>query len=124
MVPGITKGLDYGDNFQSVLICNSIMEMKAFLNKINPTDRNIDNTVYLGDLILTAYSEYSRNRHFGELIGKGYSTKEALQKMKMIAEGFFATKNFSSLKQGIEAETPIIDSLYDILFKKNLLKKQ
>ena len=123
MVPGISKGLDYGDNFQSVLICNSIMEMKALLNKINPTDRNVDNTVYLGDLIVTAYSEYSRNRRFGELIGKGYSTKEALQKMKMIAEGYFATKNFSSLKQGIEAETPIIDSLYDILFKEESAEK-
>ena len=92
-------------------------------NKINPTDRNIDNTVYLGDLIVTAYSEYRRNRRFGELIGKGYSTKEALQKMKMITEGYFATKNFSSLKQGIEAETPIIDSLYDILFKKESAEK-
>ncbi len=77
----------------------------------------------MGDLIVTAYSEYSRNTRFGELIGKGYSTKEALQKMKMIAEGYFATKNFSSLKQGIDAETPIIDSLYDILFKEESADK-
>lgn len=123
MVAGIAKGLDYGDNFQSVLICNSIVEMKALLNKINPTNRNIDNTVYLGDLIVTAYSEYSRNRRFGELIGKGYSTQAALQKMKMIAEGYFASKNFTSLKKGIDVETPIIDSLYDVLFKEESAEK-
>ena len=117
LVAGIATGLAYGDNFHSVLLSNSIEEMKAFLNQRNPTKRNLNSSVYLGDLIVTAYSEHSRNRRLGELIGKGHTVEKALEKINMIAEGYYASKNFAVLKAECSVETPIMDSLYEILFK-------
>ena len=105
------------DNFQSVLLSNSIEEMKAYLNQRNHRKRNLNSNVYLGDLIVTSYSEYSRNRRLGEFIGKGHSVEKALEKLKMIAEGYYASKNCEVLKAESSVETPIIDSLCEILFK-------
>lgn len=115
---GIAKGLGYGDNFLSVLMSNSTNEMNQFLNKINPHKRNINGSVYQGDLLVTAYSKHSRNRRFGELIGQGFSPKEVGQKMKMVAEGYFASHTIQLLKKDIKVKTPIIDGVHDILYNK------
>ena len=122
---GISNGLGYGDNYQSVLMSNSIKEMKRFISKRHKIKRNINNSAYLGDLLVTGYSSFSRNRMFGNMIGKGYTVRSAQLEMKMVAEGYIATKkayllNNSSKKK---AKTPIIDAVYNILYKKRSAKK-
>jgi glycerol-3-phosphate dehydrogenase (NAD(P)+) len=122
LAAGIAKGLGYGDNFQSVLMSNSTNEMKRFLNRINPHKRNINSSVYQGDLLVTAYSRHSRNRCFGEFIGQDFSPKEVAQKMKMVAEGYFASRTIHLLKKEINIKTPIVDAVYDILYNKKSAK--
>ena len=90
---GIAHGLGYGDNFQSVLMSNAIREMKRFIKKMHKMKRNINNSAYLGDLLVTGYSVFSRNRMFGNMIGKGYTVKSAQMEMSMVAEGYYATKS-------------------------------
>jgi glycerol-3-phosphate dehydrogenase (NAD(P)+) len=114
---GICIGLGYGDNFQSVLIVNAIQELERFLNKINSSERNINESVYTGDLIVTAYSNFSRNRMFGNMIGKGYSVKAARIEMKMVAEGYYAVIGIKSIKDELKVEMPITESVYNILHK-------
>lgn len=116
---GICVGLGYGDNFQSVLIVNAIQEVKRFLDKINVIERDINSTVYVGDLIVTAYSQFSRNRTFGNLIGKGYSPKFAQIEMKMIAEGYYAAKGIHEINKKLGVYMPITDSVYNILYKNS-----
>ncbi len=119
---GIAHGLGYGDNFQAVLISNSIREMKKFIKKnVDKRKRNIDNSAYLGDLLVTAYSIFSRNRTFGSMIGKGYTVRSAMAEMRMVAEGYYAVK--SAYKINLErgdnkAKTPIIDAVYRILYQE------
>ncbi|MCD6544136.1 MAG: NAD(P)H-dependent glycerol-3-phosphate dehydrogenase [Flavobacteriaceae bacterium] len=114
---GIAHGLGYGDNFQAVLMSNSIREMKRFIKKIHKMKRNINNSAYLGDLLVTGYSIFSRNRTFGNMIGKGYTVKSAMLEMSMIAEGYYATKSAYMINQKNEAVTPIIDAVYSILYE-------
>lgn len=95
---GIAHRLGYGDNFQSVLMSNAIREMRRFIKRIHRMKRNINNSAYLGDLLVTGYSIFSRNRMFGNMIGKGYTVKSAMMEMNMIAEGYYATKAASSYK--------------------------
>ena len=116
---GIAHGLGYGDNFQSVLMSNAIREMKRFIKKVNKMKRNINNSVYLGDLLVTGYSVFSRNRMFGNMIGKGYTVKSAQMEMSMIAEGYYATKSAHLLNEKNEkkANIPIINTVYDILYE-------
>ena len=114
---GIAHALGYGDNFQAVLMSNSIREMKVFINKILKMKRNINNSAYLGDLLVTGYSIFSRNRTFGNMIGKGYTVKSAMLEMSMIAEGFYATKSAYVIKLKNKANTPIIDAVYAILYE-------
>jgi glycerol-3-phosphate dehydrogenase (NAD(P)+) len=113
---GIAHGLGYGDNFQSVLMSNGIREMKKFIRKVHKMKRNINNSAYLGDLLVTGYSVFSRNRMFGNMIGKGYTVKSAMMEMSMVAEGYYATKSAWQLNQEYGAKTPIIDAVYEILY--------
>ena len=111
---GIAHGLGYGDNFQSVLMSNGIREMKKFIRKVHKMKRNINDSAYLGDLLVTGYSVFSRNRMFGNMIGKGYTVKSAQMEMSMVAEGYYATKSAWKLNQEYKAKTPIIDAIYEI----------
>ena len=122
---GISNGLGYGDNYQSVLMSNSIKEMKRFISKRHKIKRNINNSAYLGDLLVTGYSTFSRNRMFGNMIGKGYTVKAAQLEMKMVAEGYIATKKAFLLNQDSinKIKTPIIDAVYKILYKKRSARK-
>ena len=124
---GIAHGLGYGDNFQSVLMSNGIREMKKFIKKVHKMKRNINDSAYLGDLLVTGYSIFSRNRMFGNMIGKGYTVKSAMMEMSMVAEGYYATNSAYKLNQGYGANTPIIDAVYAILYEgkdaKSVFKK-
>jgi len=118
---GMAHGLGYGDNFQAVLISNSIREMKKFIKKnVDKRKRNIDNSAYLGDLLVTSYSIFSRNRTFGSLIGKGYTVRSAMAEMRMVAEGYYAVKSAYKInmdKGEKRAKTPIINTVYRILYQ-------
>jgi glycerol-3-phosphate dehydrogenase (NAD(P)+) len=113
---GIAHGLGYGDNFQSVLMSNAIREMKRYIKKVHKMKRNINNSAYLGDLLVTGYSTFSRNRMFGNMIGKGYTVKSAQMEMSMVAEGYYATKSAFEINQKNRANTPIIDTVFEILY--------
>ena len=114
---GIAHGLGYGDNFQAVLISNAIREMKKFIRKVHKMKRNINDSAYLGDLLVTGYSVFSRNRMFGNMIGKGYTVKSAQMEMSMVAEGYYACKSAYNLNLEYKAKTPIIDAVYQILYE-------
>jgi glycerol-3-phosphate dehydrogenase (NAD(P)+) len=114
---GIAHGLGYGDNFQSVMMSNAIREMRKFIKKVHKMKRNINDSAYLGDLLVTGYSVFSRNRMFGNMIGKGYTVKSAMMEMSMVAEGYYATKSAYKLNQGYDAKTPIIDAVYAVLYE-------
>lgn len=122
---GIAHGLGYGDNFQSVLMSNAIREMKRFIGKVHKMKRNINDSAYLGDLLVTGYSVFSRNRMFGNMIGKGYTVKSAMMEMNMVAEGYYATKSAHLLMEKIEkkSKTPIINAVYSILYEQKDAKK-
>ncbi|OSY89010.1 glycerol-3-phosphate dehydrogenase [Tenacibaculum holothuriorum] len=121
---GIAHGLGYGDNFQSVLMSNAIREMKRFIKKVHKMKRNINNSAYLGDLLVTGYSVFSRNRMFGNMIGKGYTVKSAMFEMSMVAEGYYATKSAYKLNEKNGAKTPIIDAVYNVLYDKKEAKDE
>ena len=120
---GIAHGLGYGDNFQSVIMSNAIREMKKFIRKVHKMKRNINNSAYLGDLLVTGYSVFSRNRMFGNMIGKGYTVQAAMMEMNMVAEGYYAVKSAYKLNQEYKANTPIIDAVYEILYEGKEAKK-
>lgn len=115
---GVCHGLSYGDNFQAVLIANAMQEIHRFVDAVHPIKRNLNHSVYLGDLLVTAYSQFSRNRTFGNMVGKGYSVKSAQLEMRMIAEGYFATKSIKEINKVHQVDLPISDAVYNILYEK------
>lgn len=120
LAAGIYHGLGYGDNFQSVLMSNAIREMKRYIKRVHKMKRNINNSAYLGDLLVTGYSTFSRNRMFGNMIGKGYTVKSAQMEMKMVAEGYYAAKTAYKQKSNFKkkVDTPIIDAVYKVLYER------
>lgn len=115
---GICHGLKYGDNFQAVLLSNAIQEMSRLINAISLIHREINDSAYLGDLLVTAYSKFSRNRLFGTMIGKGYSVKTAQLEMEMIAEGYYATKCIHEVNEKFQVNIPIVNAVYNILYNR------
>ena len=115
---GICSGLGYGDNFQSVLISNAIQEIENLIDEMSPIHRDVKSSAYLGDLLVTAYSKFSRNRTFGFMVGKGYSVKSAQLEMDMIAEGYYAVKSVMEIKNKFRVEMPIVEAVHNILYEK------
>lgn len=115
---GICHGLRYGDNFQAVLVSNAIQEIERFVATVHPIERDIKSSAYLGDLLVTAYSQFSRNRTFGTMIGKGYSVKSAQLEMLMIAEGYFAVKGIMEINEKYKVHMPITTAVYNILYER------
>ncbi|MBS1646536.1 MAG: NAD(P)H-dependent glycerol-3-phosphate dehydrogenase [Bacteroidetes bacterium] len=115
---GICHGLGYGDNFLSVLVSNAIQEIERFVKAVHPIDRDIKSSVYLGDLLVTAYSQFSRNRMFGAMLGKGYSVQMAQLEMNMIAEGYFAVKCVHEINKKYGVDMPITQAVYHICYEK------
>ncbi len=115
---GVAHGLGYGDNYLSVLISNAIREINRFVDSVHPITRDIKDSAYLGDLLVTAYSKFSRNRTFGTYIGKGYSVKAAQMDMNMIAEGYYAVKCIKEINKKFKVKMPITDAVYAIVYEK------
>ncbi|MCC7050632.1 MAG: glycerol-3-phosphate dehydrogenase, partial [Bacteroidia bacterium] len=121
---GLCRGLGYGDNFQAVLISNAVRETKRFLNKVYPINRDINDSSYLGDLLVTDYSQFSRNRAFGTMVGKGYSVKAAQLEMNMIAEGYYAVNCIHQINEKHQVDMPITDAVYRILYQDKNAKTE
>jgi glycerol-3-phosphate dehydrogenase (NAD(P)+) len=115
---GICHGLGYGDNFQAVLISNAIREIKRFVDAVHPINRDINESAYLGDLLVTAYSQFSRNRTFGSMLGKGYSVKSAQLEMNMVAEGYYAVACIHEINKKLKVDLPICEAVYNIIYEK------
>lgn len=117
LASGICHGLGYGDNFQAVLVSNATREMKKFVKAVHPIKRDINESAYLGDLLVTAYSQFSRNRMFGNMIGKGYTIRSAILELNMVAEGYYATQLIREVRKSHDVKMPIASAVYKILYE-------
>jgi glycerol-3-phosphate dehydrogenase (NAD(P)+) len=117
LVAGVIHGMKIGDNFTAVLVSNAVREMERFINAAAPRQRNICDSVYLGDLLVTSYSKFSRNHNFGSMIGRGYSIKAAIMEMEQTAEGYFGTKCIHEINEKLAVDMPILDCIYSILYQ-------
>lgn len=124
LASGICHGLGYGDNFQAVLISNAIREIKRFVDAVHPIQRDINDSAYLGDLLVTAYSQFSRNRTFGSMIGKGYPVKSAQLEMNMVAEGYYAVACIHEMKRKMGIRLPICEAVYHILYERKSARQE
>ncbi|TAH23799.1 MAG: NAD(P)H-dependent glycerol-3-phosphate dehydrogenase [Cytophagales bacterium] len=115
---GIVHGLSYGDNFQAVLVSNAMQEIKRFLDAIYPMERDLNSSAYLGDLLVTTYSQFSRNRTLGNMVGRGYSVKSAQMEMNMVAEGYWAVKSIWEINKKYQVEMPITNAVYHVIYEK------
>lgn len=121
---GICHGIGYGDNFLAVLVSNAIQEIKRFVDEVHPINRDINASAYLGDLLVTAYSQFSRNRMFGTMLGKGYSVKQAQLEMNMIAEGYYAVKCVYEINRQYKVHMPITEAVYNIIYLQHDVRKE
>jgi glycerol-3-phosphate dehydrogenase (NAD(P)+) len=121
---GICHSLGYGDNFLAVLVSNAIQEIKRFVDAVHPINRDINASAYLGDLLVTAYSQFSRNRMFGAMLGKGYSVKQAQLEMNMIAEGYYAVKCVYEINKTYKVHMPITEAVYNIIYQNHDVRKE
>lgn len=124
MASGICHAVGYGDNFQAVLISNAIREIKRFVDQVHPIDRDINESAYLGDLLVTAYSQFSRNRTFGNMIGKGYTVRSAQLEMNMVAEGYYAVRCLHAINRQHGVHMPICESVYRVLYEQKSPAKE
>lgn len=115
---GICHGAGYGDNFQAILISNALREMERFVDAIHPIHRDVKSSAYMGDLLVTCYSQFSRNRLFGNMIGKGYGIVAAQNEMNMVAEGYYAVQSLYKMNEKFEVDIPIVNAVYRILYEK------
>lgn len=115
---GICHGLGYGDNFQAVLISAATRETQEFIDAVHPIHRDVKSSAYLGDLLVTAYSQFSRNRNFGSMVGKGYSVRSAQIEMNMVAEGYYAAKGIYEINKKFNVDIPIVEAVYNILYER------
>lgn len=115
---GMCTSLRYGDNFQAVLLTNAMHEIMRFTKSQSDIPRDITNSGYLGDVLVTAYSNFSRNRQFGQMIGMGYSVKAAQTEMEMVAEGYYGTKAIYMANQKYGVDIPIVEAMYQILYNR------
>lgn len=121
---GICHGLGYGDNFLAVFTANAAREMKEFLDTAAPANREIFGSAFLGDLVVTTFSQFSRNRTFGGMIGKGYSVKSALVEMNMVPEGYYAVNSIYSVLKKYPVKMHIVEAVYQILYKKQTVQEE
>ena len=121
---GICHALGYGDNFQAVLVVNAIQEMKRFIKNVYPNKRDVTDSAYLGDLLVTAYSQFSRNRTFGNMVGKGYSVRSAMLEMNMVAEGYYAVDCVKKMGKLHDVSMPICNLVYKVLYEGKSPRKQ
>jgi glycerol-3-phosphate dehydrogenase (NAD(P)+) len=121
---GICHGLGYGDNFLAVLVSNAIQEINRFVNAVHPINRDINASAYLGDLLVTAYSQFSRNRMFGTMLGKGYSVKQAQLEMNMVAEGYYAVKCVFEINKTYQINMPITTAVYKIIYQNSDVRRE
>ena len=120
---GIVHGAKMGDNFAAMLVANAIREMERFVDIVAPLPRQICDSVYLGDLLVTSYSRFSRNHNFGSLIGKGYSVTAAKMEMEQIAEGYYGTRCIHEINKQYDVSMPILNGVYDILYHRQNAEK-
>ncbi len=114
---GIAHGLGYGDNFQAVYVGAALREMEVFLDGLHQVHRDVKNAAYLGDLLVTCYSQFSRNRTFGNMLGKGYSVKTAQLEMNMIAEGYYAISSVHAMMEEMKVEMPVVRTIHDVVYR-------